>query len=79
MLDPTVEEKALSMEVGAISGIIEKDIGFFIVKVEEKAPANQLSFDKVKGDLKKELKEKEEEKRKAELLGRLKLNSVIVK
>ncbi|MFA5455440.1 MAG: peptidylprolyl isomerase [Sulfurimonas sp.] len=79
MLDSAVEERALSMQVGAVSEIIEKDIGFFIVKVEEKAPANQLSFEAVKNGLRKELKEKEEDRRKAELLDRLKLNSVIVK
>lgn len=79
MLDSAVEERALSMQVGAVSEIIEKDIGFFIVKVEEKAPANQLSFETVKDSLRKELKEKEEDRRKAELLERLKKNSVIVK
>lgn len=79
MLDSAVEERALSMKVGAVSEIIEKDIGFFIVKVEEKTVANQLSFEKVKDGLKKELKEKEEDKRKADLLGKLKKNSVIVK
>lgn len=79
MLDPTVEERALSMDVGAISEIIEKDVGFFIVKVEEKTAANQLSFEKVKDGLKKELKEKEEDRRKADLLGKLKKNSVVVK
>jgi peptidyl-prolyl cis-trans isomerase C len=79
MLDASVEERALSMNIGEVSEIIEKDIGYFIVKVEEKAPANQLSFEKVKNGLKKELKEKEESKRKADLLEKLKKNSVIVK
>lgn len=79
MLEPSVEEKAFSMDANSVSEIIEKDIGFFIVKVEEKTPATQLSFEKVKDGLKKELKEKEEDKRKADLLEKLKQNSVIVK
>ncbi|MDQ1245188.1 MAG: peptidyl-prolyl cis-trans isomerase, partial [Campylobacterota bacterium] len=61
------------------SEIIEQDIGFFIVKVDDKTASNQLSFSAVKNSLKKELKEKEESRRKVELLERLKLNSVIVK
>lgn len=79
MLDPAVEERAFSMDANTTSEIIEKDIGYFIVRVDEKSPPNQLSFEKVKNRLKNELKEKEEEKRKADLLGRLKKNSVIVK
>lgn len=79
MLEPAVEERAFSMDANTTSEIIEKDIGYFIVRVDEKSPANQLSFEKVKDRLKKELKEKEEEKRKADLLEKLKKNSVIVK
>lgn len=79
MLDPDVEAKAFSMDINTTSEIIEKDIGYFIVKVEDKTPANQLSFDKIKNGLKTELKKKEEDKRKADLLEKLKKNSVIVK
>lgn len=79
MLDPDVEAKAFSMDINTTSEIIEKDIGYFIVKVEDKTSANQLSFDNIKNGLKTELKKKEEDKRKADLLEKLKKNSVIVK
>lgn len=78
-LEQAVEDIAFSMDINKTSEIIEQDIGFFIVKVEDKTAPNQLSLNAVKDSLKKELKEKEEKKRKAELLERLKLNSVIVK
>lgn len=78
-LEKAVEDVAFSMDINQTSGIIEQDIGYFIVRVEEKAKANQLSFEQVKNGLKKELKEKEESRRKSQLLDRLKKNSVIVK
>lgn len=78
-LNKAVEEKAFSMDVGEISDIIKQDIGYFIVKVEDKKKQNQLSFETVKKGLKKDLKNKEEGKRKAELLQKLMLNSVIIK
>lgn len=78
-LEQAVEDVAFSMDINKTSEIIEQDIGYFIVKVDDKTAPNQLSFDAVKNGLKKELKEKEENRRKAELLERLKLSSVIVK
>lgn len=78
-LEQAVEDVAFSMDINKTSEIIEQDIGYFIVKVEEKSLPNQLSFETVKDGLRKELKEKEEDRRKAKLLERLKQNSVIVK
>ena len=79
MLEPAVEKQAFSMDVNTTSGIIEEDIGFFIVKVEKKIKQNQLPFDLVKDKLKKELKEKIEKNRKITLLEKLKSTAVIVK
>ena len=78
-LNKAVEEKAFSMNIGETSDIIEQDIGYFIVKVEDKKKQNQLSFEVIKKGLKKDLKNKEEGRRKAELLQKLMLNSVIIK
>ncbi len=78
-LEKAVEDVAFAMDINKTSEIIEQDIGFFIVKVDDKTAPNQLSFNAVKDGLKKELKEKEENRRKVELLEKLKLNSVIVK
>ncbi|MCW8895583.1 peptidylprolyl isomerase [Sulfurimonas sp.] len=78
-LDMAVEEVAFAMEIGQVSEIIEQDIGYFIVKVENKKKQNQLSFEKVKKGLKRDLKNKEEDKRKAALLEKLMATAVIIK
>ncbi|MDT8337669.1 MAG: peptidylprolyl isomerase [Sulfurimonas sp.] len=78
-LQKAVEDVAFSMDINKTSKIIEQDIGYFIVKVEDKLVPNQLSFEKIKDGLAKDLKEKEESRRKSELLKRLMQNSVIVK
>ena len=79
MLEPAVEEKAFSMDANTVSEIIEEDVGFFIVKVEEKVKSNQLSFDTVKKGLAKDLKKKIEEEKKVKLLERLMSAAVIIR
>lgn len=78
-LQKDVEDVAFSMDINDTSSIIEQDIGYFIVRVEDKLVSNQLPFEKVKDGLAKDLKKKEENRRKSELLERLMQNSVIVK
>lgn len=78
-LDMDIENIAFSMDANTTSDIIEKDIGYFIVKVDEKKEPNQLSFEDVKKKLKVELKAKEEEKREKELLEKLQANAKIIK
>lgn len=79
MLEPAVEEKAFAMDKGSVSEIIEDDIGYFIVKVEDKSEQNQLTFEAVKKSLSKELKIKIEKEKKAALLKKLTSTAVIVK
>ncbi len=78
-LDAAVEDKAFSLNAGEMSGIIEKDVGFYIVKVEDKKTPNQLSFMTVKESLRKELKQKDEDERKSELLKHLTAIATIVR
>ncbi len=78
-LDMDIENIAFSMDANTTSDIIEKDVGYFIVKVDEKKEPNQLSFEDVKERLKVELKAKEEEKREKELLEKLQANAKIIK
>ncbi|MDD2790953.1 MAG: peptidylprolyl isomerase [Sulfurimonas sp.] len=78
MLEPSVEEKAFSMDVNTTSEIIEEDIGFFIVRVEDKTAENQLSFDAVKKKLAVDLKKSMEEDKKSKLLENLKSKAVFV-
>ena len=79
MLEPAVEKKAFSMEANTTSGIIEQDLGYFIVRVEDKAEAKQLPFNSVKQKLAKDLKKRMEEEKKSELLKSLKSRAVIIK
>jgi len=78
-LDAAVEEKAFAMDVNTTSNIIEDTIGYFIVKVEDKLEPNQLPFDRVKESLRKDLKTRFEEERKAALLKKLMSTAVIIK
>jgi len=52
---PVVEAEAFKMKPGEVSDLIKGEGIWFIVKVEEKQPERQLSFDEVRADLKKEL------------------------
>ncbi len=78
-LDEAVEEIAFAMKAGEMSKVIEKDVGYYIVKVEDKKVSNQLSFDIVKESLRKELKQRTEDERKSTLLAKLKATAVIIK
>ena len=79
MLDKEIEDQIYSIELNTISPVIEKDVGYYIVKVEEKAEQRQLDFNAVKEKLKKELKRKTEDKRKTALLEKLFSTAVIIK
>jgi len=47
-LDPQFEAAAFKLEVGAPSGIVETRFGYHIILVEDKEPAGQESFERVK-------------------------------
>lgn len=63
-LYPELENAAFNMKAGAIGGPINAEGTWFIIKVEDKLPERQLSFEEVKNKLKKEL----EAKRSGELM-----------
>jgi parvulin-like peptidyl-prolyl isomerase len=60
---PEIEDAAFKMKVGGISGLIKAENYWCIIKVEDRKPEHQMSFDDVKVNLRKEL----EAKRSAEL------------
>ncbi len=72
MLYKALEEVAYALQEGQISDIIEDDIAFFILKVEEKTAERQLGFDQIKGSLKRDLIKSREESNKIKLLEKLK-------
>lgn len=45
LLDPNVEQAAFSLQVGQISGVIQTNVGYDIIKVLEKDPQHPLSPD----------------------------------
>ena len=54
-LDPKLEEELYELEEGQLSGIVRTVYGFHIMKVDKIHPEEQLSFEKVKGDIRSSL------------------------
>lgn len=71
-LDPSLEEAALKLKPGQLSGIIQTIYGYHILKLEEKFPPTQLGFDDVKKGLKKKLEDSRRQEIEAAVLKRLK-------
>jgi peptidyl-prolyl cis-trans isomerase C len=61
---PELEKEAFKMGPGEMSGLVRAEGMWFLIKIEEKKPEQQVSFEEAKGKLKKEL----EAKRSAEIL-----------
>jgi peptidyl-prolyl cis-trans isomerase D len=53
------DKAVFNTSVGNVSEIIEEDFGFEIIKVDERAQASTRSFDEVKSEIEKELREQE--------------------
>ncbi len=50
---PDFEKSAFSLPVGEISQPIETDVGYFIIRVQEKRASEEPDFDKFKDELSK--------------------------
>ncbi len=68
MLESDVEDVAYSLKVGEMSDILESVKGYYIIKVEDKSPEQQLDFDFVKRSLKKDLTKRYEKEKKRAIL-----------
>lgn len=69
-LEPALEEAVFKMQVGE-AVMVETVYGFHIIRLEEKKPSEQLSFEDVKSSLKKDLEAKRSKELKEALLKRL--------
>ncbi|MHB8828372.1 MAG: peptidylprolyl isomerase [Syntrophales bacterium] len=76
-LEPDIEKPAFALKTGELSGVVTSLYGYHILKAGEKFPPQQLKFEEVKEKLKKELEQKEVEKRLADLIMSLKENAKI--
>ena len=73
-----VEEEAFSLPVGEVSRPIQTLYGYFIIKVEEKQPAKQLSFSEINKDLlKQEMQESASQRNIQDLIANLKVKADI--
>ncbi len=63
-----IEDEIYKLKVGEVSKIIETDIGFHIVKIEDKRPERLVPFDEIKEKLKKELTQSIQEKKYEEMI-----------
>lgn len=74
-----VDKVAFSMKKSEMSGIIETDVGCYILKVEDKKEPNQLSYAAVKEKLRAELKDNREKEKMDTILAALKKQALIKK
>lgn len=73
------EKVAFTLKKNETSGIVDTDVGCYILRVEEKKEPNQLTFAEVKEKLRSELKENREEEKMDKILSSLKKHAVIKK
>jgi parvulin-like peptidyl-prolyl isomerase len=78
---PEIEDAAFKLKIGEISGVINAENNWYIIKLEEKKPERQMSFeevrDKLKNDLEKERAKELNDKWVADLRAKAKIEVLL--
>jgi peptidyl-prolyl cis-trans isomerase SurA len=76
-LAPQVVKALLAMKIGEVSGVIQIEQAYTIIRLQQHTPAGKAKFETVKAELEKELQQKKSNKIRAALDQKLRQNATI--